>query len=471
MRRSTSRSAVAARLGAIIVAVVAGAAAVAGCGGSTSKSSTVPGATKAATGQGGLVNLDFSKPPAAPVAAAQYPPVAAPASVTIGVFPVFDESLWWVAQKLGYLKDINVNVTSIKAFNSDAAVPEAVGAGSINLGGGATLGVLPLTKTLSSLKWVMTGDVWKGFAFMIRPGHGLKTYGQILAQVHDPSQALRMTAAQMKGKTLVANLGIGHDPVIDGFLAQGGLTRKDIKVDDMPTTEGATAFLRGTGDVYEGDLPSRFRLQQAGDVALVTADELGPGRKAAAAYVGFVATNQWLTANRDAMLRLLGAWYRVADLLHSSQTAVGLNIMRSQINSLTGANFSLPAAQWVNTQVSPWFTFEQAGKDVYTPTGPDSLDRQLNYEIGVTVQEGHLSSGEETPASFSVAQQLYGQLLALKDRTQTDLLAAAKAYNAGKTKGSRATVRSLINKAYWYWQIRDYVDSANLAAQAMNAAV
>lgn len=410
------------------------------------------------------IHLDFS-PPRYPSVVGKYRPLAPRSSVTVGVFPVFDESLWWVANQLGYLRDINVNLNAVKTFNGDPNVIEATAVGGVDLGGAAELGVIPLRPTLKNIRFVLFGDVWKGFAFMIRP-HGMKTYKEMLQQVHNPTQAAKMTAAQMKGKTLVAALGIGHDPVIDAALKLGGLTRKDIHIKDMPTIEGATAFLRGEGDIYLGDLPSRFRLESAGNVPMLEAPQIG---QIAVAYVGFVARNDWVQRNHNEVLRLLGAWFRVADLLQSPRANAGLNIMRDKINGLTGAKFTLKATQWVNTTISPWFTFEQEARQAYTPGGKWDLNARFRWGIQETISEGHLKPGQVSVSSLVLAGTLFRKLQSLKNHTQRQLSTAAALYNAGKARNPSLTL-SLVNQAMWNWRIRDYVDSATLADRAVRAA-
>jgi len=413
---------------------------------------------------GGAINLDFSTV-GAPVESGLGAPVGPAGAFTVGVFPVFDESLWWVTDELGYLKDINMTLSEVKAFDGDPKVLEATAVKGVDLGGGSVEGVVPLAETLTNIRMVLYQDSWKGFAFMVRPGE-LKTFDEILKDVGDEAEAAKQTAAQFKGKNVIANLGIGHDATIKAALSLAGLTMDDITITDLPTIEGATAFLRGEGDIYLGDLPSRFRVAEAGNVAMLSAEQIGPD---AVAYVGFFAREDWITENEDLLLRLLGAWYRVADLLRSDEADKALTIMFTHVNEESGASFDLATAQWVNTDISPWFTFEETGEQIFTPGGKWDLTARIKYQISQYEQQGTLKPGTVTPEKFSVAQQLYEKLVALKDATEKDLSEAADLYNAGGVADAQA-VRDLIEQAKWNWDIRNYVDSAALAAEALAAA-
>jgi ABC-type nitrate/sulfonate/bicarbonate transport system substrate-binding protein len=407
------------------------------------------------------ISLDFSAV-GATTPSGQCEVVAPASEFSVGIFPVFDESLWWVADELGYLSDVNATMTELRTFDGDPQVLEATAVGGVDLGGGSVEGVVPLAETLDNIRLVLFQDAWKGFAFMIRPGE-LRTYDEVLAEVGDPDEAARQTAAQFEGKNVVANLGIGHEATIEAALSLADLTMDDITIIDLPTIEGATAFLRGEGDIYLGDLPSRFRLTEEGNVPMLAAAQIGPE---AVAYVSFFAREDWIQENEDQLLRLLGAWYRVADQLRSAEADAALEIMYTHINDVTGAEFDLETARWVNTEVSPWFTFEETGDLIFTPGAEWDLHDRIEYQIGIYEDQGTLEPGTVTVENFSVAQQLYERLVELKDQTEADLSAAADAYNAG---GSQPEVRSLIDQAVCQWGIRNYVDSASLAAEALAA--
>jgi ABC-type nitrate/sulfonate/bicarbonate transport system substrate-binding protein len=393
----------------------------------------------------------------------QYEPAAPASEFSVGIFPVFDESLWWVADELGYLGDVNATMTELRTFDGDPAVLEATAVGGVDLGGGSVEGVTPLAETLDNIRLVIFQDAWKGFAFMVRPGE-FQTYEEILEDVGDQDEAARMTAAQFEGKNVVANLGIGHEATIEAALSLADLTMDDITITDLPTIEGATAFLRGEGDIYLGDLPSRFRLTEEGNVPLLAAAQIGPE---AVAYVCFFADEAWISENEDQLLRLLGAWYRVADQLRSAEADAALEIMYTHINEVSGAEFDLATAQWVNTDISPWFTFEETGELIFTPGAEWDLHARIEYQVGIYEEQGTLEPGTVTVENFSVAEQLYERMVELKEQTEADLTAAAEAYNAGDRP---AEVRELIEQAKWNWDIRNYVDSAALAAEALAAA-
>jgi ABC-type nitrate/sulfonate/bicarbonate transport system substrate-binding protein len=387
---------------------------------------------------------------------------AKPVDVSIGIFNVFDETPWQVAIDLGFLKDVNINVPGgLRSFDKDPAVSEAVASGSPDLGGTAEFQTIPQAPTLRNMVWVLVGDIWRGFAFIGRPGK-IKTYDEILKEVKDPKLAVKQTVEQFRGKTLIMNVGIGHDPAVNAALALGGLTRKDIKITDLPTVEGATAFLRGEGDLYFGDLPSRFRVQEAGNVPVLTAAQMGPS---AVAYVGFVSRKDWLKANEETMLRLLGVWYRVADLLAGPNADQGLDIMRKFINGKTGAKFELKNVQWVNDQISPWFTFEEAWELLYRPGAPLDWHGRLRYAIDYLEKQGTIKKGAVTVEEHSQARQLFMKLMDLKLETETDLDSVQRALLFLGDKAP-AEAKSLFEDAKHQYSIRNYVDSAKLARQA-----
>lgn len=408
--------------------------------------------------------LDFT-PVSKLIEPGKYEPLSTPAEIRIGTFEVWDLSIVHPANELGFLKDVGLRFSEIKEFNKETPLMEALDVGSIDLGGTAAIVSVPLAKTLKNIVWGPAYDMWWGNAVMVRPGT-FKTYDEILKEVNgDEKKAAYLVTRQLKGKTINAMLGAGHEPFIDATLAAGGLTRADVKINDLAHTESAAAFIRGEGDAYIGDLPGRYRVAETGAIPMVDSRIMG---QEGWCYVGYLFNRQWLQKNEETALRFISTMYRVADVLKGPDVDKALEIMRVHVNKQSGANFTLEQGHVVNNQISPWFTFEEAKNVLFTPSSVYYWGGRINWLIDWYKKQGKLEAGDVTYAQHSAAEDLYFKLAKYKGQSETDMGVAVAAYNASSKKDQG--LRLLIEKAKWNWDMRNYLDAATLASQARQRA-
>jgi ABC-type nitrate/sulfonate/bicarbonate transport system substrate-binding protein len=394
----------------------------------------------------------------------KFEPIAPQAEMNLGIFEVWDLQLPRPADELGYFKDVNIKIKGAKDFNKETTMMEALQEGSLDSAGTAAIVSVPLFKTLNKIIWGPPYDMWWGNAVMARPGD-FKTYDEILEEVGDEEKAARLACAQLKGRTWNAMLGAGHDNFINALLERGGLTREDVKFNDLPHTENAAAFIRGEGDIYLGDLPGRYRVAEAGAVPIIDASLFG---QEAWCFVGYLFNKDWLDQNEETAIRFIGALYRVADVLSGPDKDKALEIMRHHVNRTTGASFTMEEAHIVNSQISPWLPAEEA-KDTFFNSGSKfNWKDRLQYMIDWNITQGKLKEGEVTVASHSRADELFEKYWNYKSQAEADMKAAADAFNAG-TAQNKEKVKGLIEQAKWNWDIRNYIDAAKLAADAKAA--
>lgn len=410
-------------------------------------------------------------PTAAPASQARGPVQTQPFEVTIANPPVWDSQLWWVADQLGYLRDVGIKVKEHKSTGDEAAAVRAVSAGSLDLMMTTIWPTIPQSATIKNLAVAFIADIWWGGALMVRRGQ-FKTYKEILAQVGDPHDALAQTMSQLKGKTFITN--VDQSPQMVKLLDIGGLTVGDVKSLDMQALEGATAFIRGEGDVFSGTLPTRMRVAEEGGVELTDQKDWA-GLREAYVYVFWVARKDWLEKNEDQMMRLMGAWLRVSDSLkprsqeaNEAQDKV-LGFMRERVNKDSGANFTLEQGRWVNKEISPWFTFEEMGPTLYDPIGEFYWRNEVQRRINEFIKLNAIKSGDVAYETYSQAEQLYKKLAGYKTQTETTRAQVQQLLsNNGAKDSSKAKALQEWSDSHYF--LRNYVDSASLAADALKAA-
>jgi len=346
-----------------------------------------------------------------------------PAShIILGTYPVFDLAPWVAAEHWGYLEDMNMTLEH-RVFPDERSGLQALASGTSQLQLMGALSLIGVAPTFTDFRAVFLPNVFTGFAPLIRPEGELKTYGQMKKEISDPKKALRATCAQVEGKTWVVQLGASHETTVDATLDWGGLTREDLNFIDIGPAEGATAFLRGEGDIYLGDVPNRYRLEEEGMVPLVTAGDLG---EKALDFVLIVGDTQWLSekANEDALLRLMIVWFRALDDLKAGgpRAEEAFQVIADYVNEGAGTSFSADAAEFIFWNIyNPQPSYDETEKVFFTPGQPFNWPDRLEWGVKVRIKQGQIEPGEVDPESITVAEELFRKLLKYQKQAEVGI--------------------------------------------------
>jgi ABC-type nitrate/sulfonate/bicarbonate transport system substrate-binding protein len=370
------------------------------------------------------------------------------APVVLGNYPVFDLGPWIAAEHWGYLDELGLTLEH-RVFPDERTGLAALAAGTSQLQLMGLVSLAGVKPTFPDFKNVFQPEVFMGFAPLIRPEGGMQTFEQISETVTDPAEAKRQTCAQVAGKTWLMQLGASHEPVLDAVLECGGLTRDDLTVVDIGPAEGAAAFLRGEGDIYLGDVPNRFRLEEEGMVPLISAFDLGPK---AQDFVAVVANEPWIAdpANEDTLMRLMAAWYRALDDLRAgdARSDEGWQAIADWVNEGAGTTFDKDAAEFVLSNISPPVSADDMLTTFYTPGEPLYLGDRAAFDVATREAQGAIEPGEVDPATLDMSEQLFRKYL--------DYKAQAEEAIAGGHPAAELAQK--------YLDERDYLDAARVTA-------
>lgn len=380
------------------------------------------------------------------------------AEVTLAWIPVWDDTPWLIAQDLGYFEQAGITIDEVRSFAFVQPAVEALANGEVDLGGSNHFGAPPFLKTLDNLRYVGVSDMWGGFAFLAREGSGLRTFDEFMAENGgNPEEAIASVVEQFEGLTIVTTVGGDFDPILSLAFGHAGKEIGDFEYIDIPGPEGATAFIRGEGDLFSGDIPSRFRVEEEGAYPVLTGANLGPDASQA---IGHLVREDMPD---DIVLKLLGVYYRAIDLI-ASDPDQALGIMAEHLNEETGSEFDVAFGEWIATEISPWLTFEEAGPIYFESSGAFYFNRMFQDVIDYWVEEGSIEAGEVTVEGFSRAEELYQELVELKELTEQQLA------DVEASGDSSAEVAQLVELAQEAQNQRNYVDSAILSSAAAEEA-
>ncbi len=175
-----------------------------------------------------------------------------------------------------------------------------------------------------------------GFALMIRPKGSLKPLSQMLQLYASREEAVRATAAQLRGRSVVTTSKTDMEQGVAAAARRGGLDfRKDVRIIDLNPDEGLAAFLRGEGDAYIGGIPQRTRAAKEGMIEMLTGADIGPPP-----INGLVTTKQYAKDHQDVMLKLLHVWFRTVRYIDSNIDDGG-GIIIKVLNRYSAGDFTL----------------------------------------------------------------------------------------------------------------------------------
>jgi ABC-type nitrate/sulfonate/bicarbonate transport system substrate-binding protein len=263
------------------------------------------------------------------------PPAAALTKVRVGVSPFQDTLLPIVGRQFGWYKQEGLDVDfKILGWTE---VMEALSANQVDVAVNNDTSVVATHERNPNLVYYYALNPFdNGFALMIRPNGRLKTLQQIQAKIPNRDDAVRATAAQLKGRTVITTGNTDMEQGVSAAARRGGLDfKRDIKIIDLNPDEGLAAFLRGEGDAYIGGIPQRTRAGKEGMVEMLTGADLGPPP-----INGFVTTKQYAAAHQAELLKLLRVWFRTVKFINTDM-AQGAAPIIQELNKESGAQFTL----------------------------------------------------------------------------------------------------------------------------------
>jgi ABC-type nitrate/sulfonate/bicarbonate transport system substrate-binding protein len=279
--------------------------------------------------------------------------------VTFAVSPFQDTLLPIVGKEKGWYREEGLDV-EFKVLGW-TEVMEALSAGGVDVAINNMSAVVSTHEQNPQITyWYGLNPFSDGFALMIRPDSKMKTLEQIRKEVDSYEEAIKKTAAQLKGKTVVTTAMTDMEQGVAAVAQRGGLNfKEDIRILDLNPDEGLAAFLRGEGDAYIGGVPQRSRAAKEGMRSMITGADLGPPP-----INGLVTTKDFASENRDVMLKLMRVWFRTVNHMNRNLED-GASIIIERLNSTSGAQFTLEDYRQV------WNDYEEF------PASPSEVEKMI----------------------------------------------------------------------------------------------
>lgn len=261
-------------------------------------------------------------------------------------------------------------------------------------------------------------DLFQGFALMADPRKGYKSVEDFKQSGASHSEAIKLVARQIKGKTWAYPTETAVKPFIDLVLSRGEVARTDFKsmvLDDPLTVQ---ALKRGEADFQVGGVPSRITLQRDGFIPLLTSVDFATGAKpskesaelAAILQNGWACTKEYYDKNHATVLKLAKVNYKIMEFMHTDRKEA-MEIHMKYLSKVTGETFTAEVdGPIIYDDLNPFYRFEDQ-----LPWFEDSSSPFYYAHVNGAILQSFINSGiyEETPPTVEdiiFADDIYRKL-------------------------------------------------------------
>lgn len=397
-------------------------------------------------------------------------------TVNAVLLPYFDHSQASIGLAKGYFADVGITFApdgkGTMLSSADQSVP-IMAAGNHDIMSFVPQGFMPAVSALPKTVQFTIGDLFLGYALMAQPDAGYKSFKEFVAEGASSEDGFRMTVEQMRGKRFAFPAEAAIKGFIDLSLSKAGLTLEDMEVTVAPDANTTRLMQAGRADFQVGGVPSRLTLEVGGFLPILTSGDLA-GNAAPSAdseelravvFGGWHATEDWINANRDTVLRLASVSFRINKLINDDPVAA-LEIHVPFLNSAAGTTFDVETGRVVYSSLDPFLTFEMQ-KDIFdNPDNPLNVEYVVGSAVNLHEELGTWGQGEYTWEDFVIAHDIYREMEALKAETESTV-AEVKAALDDLGDEKRGMVEEWLAKAEEHYGYLNYLDAAAFAKYAL----
>jgi ABC-type nitrate/sulfonate/bicarbonate transport system substrate-binding protein len=344
-------------------------------------------------------------------------------------------------------------------------------AGRIDVGTMASVIWLTAMDQDTSNKMFTYADIFFGHAFLGNPKGNYKTFRELIKDGMPFEQAVKTALAQIKGKSYAYPAETSQRPFQNYVLEQAGMSFKDVKsvvLDDPKIVELATAGRVDVASPTAGPLVTALlRIGWKPIISVKDLAESGDPKAIQSSLLssGWSASDKWLADNHDTALRMASVMYRIID--YKQKDLIGAaKIQIPFLNSIAGTNFSPADAKYLDTEIDPFFSFEQQEAFFAEPNSPYNWEAIADAAINDAVKGGKQKAGHDADEVI-LADDTWEELRSLKilseklmSEVETDL------EGDGADSDGAETAQKYAAQAKAFHAARNYLDAARFANAA-----
>jgi ABC-type nitrate/sulfonate/bicarbonate transport system substrate-binding protein len=413
---------------------------------------------------------------------AQEPPVPAipKVSVRFAHAAFMDQSEAIIGMRKGWFEEVGIDIqpkptgmvlpSAERAANLIAGTVDVVATGVYN--------ILPAMGKARNLRVFVQKDIYVGYRIMAQPDRGFKSFEDFVKEGVEPGEAFRRAAAQLKGKTIAFLSEPSRHQFMEMIYKRGGFSKADIdsvKAINVDDNQTIGLMVSGRADFQLGGAPAMLELTKRGFRPILTAVEMtrtaGPSADSeellAILKVGWATTAEFYEKNRETLLRMSSVAFRIAKFIRE-QPEEALSIHVPFLNSITGMQFTTETGRWLYDNIHAYYTFEDQ-EDWY---GNPKSTNYYTYEVGARIKDaerkGIFKPGEMDVETIMIADDVYRELKALRDKAGPLIADAKQKISRGRQAGKDlARAQELLTRAEQFMASYNYLDAHRFGQAAV----
>ena len=393
-------------------------------------------------------------------------------TVEFGHEPYFDHTQGIIAIDQGWFEEVGITLAPDGqgiVVGGDEAL-SVFASGRIDVLSGSAQLLMPAAQNLPSFKMFFFADIFQGYALLAQPDGGYTSFAEFIEQGLEPEEAYRETMAQMVGKIFAYPPEAAIKGFIDLAMEKGGITLDDMENNIAEDSANVALMQAGRADFQVGGVPSRLTLESAGFKPILTSADLAQYAEPSADSVelravfhdGWLATDEWIEENHDTVLRMASVGFRINQYI-ADHPEEAMAIHTPFLNSVAGTDFDNSVAEVAYATLHPFLPFdEQAGWHLDSEN-PMNGQHVIGSAIQLYEEEGIFEGGQFTWEDFSVAHEIYQELVDLRDQAGA-IIAELEA------QGVEGDAADLLAQAQHHYEIFNFLDAARFAEAAQSRA-
>jgi ABC-type nitrate/sulfonate/bicarbonate transport system substrate-binding protein len=393
-------------------------------------------------------------------------------SVLFGHAPYFDHTNAIIGLDQGWFEEVGITFepdgVGIVVGGDEALATFA--SGRLEVMSGSAQLLMPGAKNLPPFKVFFYSDIFQGYAIMAQADGNYTSFSEFVEQGMSPDEAFTATMAQMKGKIFAYPAEAAIKGFIDLALDKGGITLEDMQTNVAEDSANVALMQAGRADFQVGGVPSRLTLESAGFKPILTSGDLAQYAQPNADSVelravfqdGWLATDEWLDANYETVLRMAGVGFRINEFIKTNPDEA-MAIHTPFLNSVAGTDFDNSIAKVVYESLDPFVTFEGQEGWHLDPENPLNAQYVIGSAIKLYEEQGVFQPDEFSWDDFTIANKVYQDLMDYRDKAG----AIIEELDGAGVSGEAA---DLLAQAKHHYEIFNYLDAFRFAEAAQAAA-
>lgn len=421
---------------------------LAACGDSSESAKTTDAAQDLAEFSGGFTPSSGSTVPEA--------------TVKFAMWPYGDTTTGYIGIKRGYFADVGI---TLDPADGDSVLEKQSNALLLNEQLDISCAYAPnfvqTVARLPQLKEFLITDIYVGNGVLANPSlnatpiDGGKPF----------EEAVKATVEQMRGKRVALSSVGSNRQFFDTVLKLGGLTPKDIELEVLDDAKIVQLGKAGRIDfAFPAGAAQNLELVKAGWGRLANVDTLVKGLPQGDSravtlfgHVGMAATEDYIDANMETILRFSSVYWRIADdIKQDPKSALALAL--PYLREAAGVDIDVDDAAelFVPTNYYNVVTFEDQAQQLVDESSPTYYQSVYKAQITAAQDGGVIPKDADVTADdFLVAGPLYQIALDLKEQYE--------GLRDGKASSGDA---ALVKSAEEHYEHRNYLDAYRLIKAA-----